>query len=67
MNGIRRVIEIPVITPEASKRFEEREKELEAKTRAILPPEVQKELAERDEVTESTAHLRNDLGDNAGW
>ena len=66
MNGIRRVIEIPVITPEASKRFEEREKELEAKTRAILPPEVQKELAERDKRVEREAQLPS-YGDNAGW
>jgi len=24
-------------------------------------------LAESDEIVQSTAHLRNDLGDNAGW
>ena len=66
MDGIRS-IQRPVITPEVSRRVEEERKRRTAEYRATLPLEEQRELAERDEVTESTAHLRNDLGDNAGW
>ena len=42
------------ITPEASRRLWERQKELEQETYAKLPPEEQKELAERDERLKAT-------------
>jgi hypothetical protein len=55
-----------VITPEASRRFEEAMEQHDKDYYATLPPKERKELIARDIRVEEEAKL-GDFGDNKGW